>query len=167
MSDTLTERYHRLLDLVVTRRGEVDKFVQFLEKETSWLVSPASTRFHLAEERGLLKHSVGVCETLLRIKPVMHPDVSDESCAIVGLFHDVGKVGYPNNPLYTQPQPRRNRAGHSLHVQPQSDQDGAGRAQPVLIAQTFLCLKKKLRQSPITTGSTSRRTRSSPTTRNR
>jgi hypothetical protein len=107
MLDTLTERYHKLLDLVAARRGEVAKFVEFLEKETSWLTSPASTRFHLAEERGLLKHSVGVCETLLRIKPVMRPEVSDESCAIVGLFHDVGKVGYAHNPLYI---PNRNKA---------------------------------------------------------
>jgi len=100
MVDALTERYRNLLALVTKRKAEVERFVGFLEAETSWLVSPASTRFHLAEERGLLRHSVGVCETLLRIKPVMHPETSDESCAIVGLFHDVGKVGYPHNPLY-------------------------------------------------------------------
>jgi hypothetical protein len=101
------DRYHELLKLVTKRKAEVDRFVQFLENDTSWLTSPASTRFHLAEECGLLRHSVGVCETLLKIKPVMHPDISDESCAIVGLFHDAGKVGYPHNPLYV---PNRNKA---------------------------------------------------------
>jgi hypothetical protein len=107
MSDTLLDRYHKLLELVIKRKAEVDRFVQFLETETSWLTSPASTRFHLAEEQGLLRHSVGVCETLLKIKPAFAPTVPDESCAIVGLFHDAGKVGYPRNPLYV---PNRNKA---------------------------------------------------------
>lgn len=107
MSDTLLDRYHKLQELVTTRKAEVDRFVRFLETETSWLTSPASTRFHLAEEQGLLRHSVGVCETLLKIKPAFAPTVPDESCAIVGLFHDAGKVGYAHNPLYV---PNRNKA---------------------------------------------------------
>jgi hypothetical protein len=100
MSDEPITRYRGLLTRVTARKAEVDRFVRFLENDTNWLTSPASTRFHLAEESGLLKHSVGVCETLLRMKPFMRPDVSDESCVIVGLFHDCGKVGYSNNPLY-------------------------------------------------------------------
>jgi hypothetical protein len=59
MLDTLTERYHKLLDLVVARRGEVAKFVEFLEKETSWLTSPASTRFHLAGKQASPEQGAG------------------------------------------------------------------------------------------------------------
>jgi hypothetical protein len=106
MSEDVIQRYRALLTRVVERKSEVDRFADFLEAETSWLTSPASTRFHLAEEQGLLKHSVGVCEMLLHVKPFTRPEINDESCVIVGLFHDVGKVGYPRNPLYV-PNPNR------------------------------------------------------------
>jgi len=85
---------------VVNRRKPFDAFIQFLEKRTSWLNSPASTRFHLSKEGGLLQHSVGVAETLLGIRESLAPIFSEESCVIVGLFHDVGKVGMADKPLY-------------------------------------------------------------------
>lgn len=71
-----------------------------LEGETTWLTSPASTRYHLAEEQGLLKHSVGVTETLLRFREALASGIAEESCVIVGLFHDVGKLGIPGRPFY-------------------------------------------------------------------
>jgi len=51
-------------------------------------------------ECGLLKHSVGVAETLLRFREFLAPSISEESCVIVGLFHDVGKLGVPDKPYY-------------------------------------------------------------------
>jgi len=113
MASSLLEEYHALLTRVVARKTEVDRFVAFLEQETSWLTSPASTRFHLNEEQGLLKHSVGVCKTLLNMKQFMRPEISDESAVIVGLFHDVGKVGYPHNPLYL-PNPKREEVARGV-----------------------------------------------------
>lgn len=106
-------RYHSLLELVVDRKAAVERFVKFLETETTWLTSPASTRYHLAEEHGLLRHSVGVCEQLLELKRLLRPEISDESCVIVGLFHDVGKVGFPQNPLYV-PNPRPNEVAQGI-----------------------------------------------------
>jgi hypothetical protein len=38
--------------------------------------------------------------TLLRFRKYLAPGISEESCVIVGLFHDVGKVGMPGKPLY-------------------------------------------------------------------
>lgn len=96
----LTETYADLKARVVERKGEFDSFISMLESETSWLTSPASTRFHLNCEQGLLKHSVAVAESLLKIRDCLAPPISDESCVIVGLFHDVGKVGMPGQPLY-------------------------------------------------------------------
>jgi hypothetical protein len=94
------DRYESLKQKVSDRKQPFDNFIHFLEKETSWLTSPASTRFHLCEEGGLLKHSVGVAETLLKFREFLAPGISEESCVIVGLFHDVGKVGMPGKPLY-------------------------------------------------------------------
>lgn len=97
---TLEERYAVLKTKVVERKKEFDAFIKMLETDTSWLTSPASTRFHLNEEGGLLKHSVAVAESLLKFRGFLAPKISDESCVIVGLFHDVGKVGMPGKPLY-------------------------------------------------------------------
>ncbi len=94
------ERYRGFIDLVERRGKEVSDFIRFLEEETSWLTSPASTRFHNDFEGGLLKHSISVAETLIKVKGILAPAIDNESCVIVGLFHDVGKVGFPGKPFY-------------------------------------------------------------------
>jgi len=96
----LEERYAALKAKVVQRKKEFDTFVEMLERETSWLTSPASTRYHLNEEKGLLMHSIGVAENLLKFRDCLAPEIPDESCVIVGLFHDVGKIGMPGKPRY-------------------------------------------------------------------
>jgi len=96
----LLDRYETLKHKVTNRKEPFDRFIDLLEGETTWLTSPASTRFHLAEEEGLLVHSVGVTETLLRFREFLAPAISEESCIVVGLFHDVGKLGMPGKPLY-------------------------------------------------------------------
>lgn len=97
---SVKQRYGSLLEKVTKRKTSVEEFVDMLHNETTWLTSPASTRFHLNVEGGLLRHSVGVSETLLRIKDTLAPEISDESCVITGLFHDVGKVGMTGKPYY-------------------------------------------------------------------
>jgi hypothetical protein len=96
----IKDRYELLKAKVGKRKTEFDLFVNMLEKESSWLTSPASTRFHLNKEGGLLEHSVGVTETLLKLRETLTPQLSEESCVIVGLFHDVGKIGMPGKPRY-------------------------------------------------------------------
>jgi hypothetical protein len=94
------QKYHGLIDLVQRREKEVRDFIRFLEEETSWLSSPASTCFHSDFEGGLLSHSVSVAEILLKIKGLLAPGIENESCVLTGLFHDLGKLGYPGKPYY-------------------------------------------------------------------
>jgi hypothetical protein len=96
----LLAMYDTLKRKVIDRKASFDRFLALLESETTWLSSPASTRYHLAEEQGLLKHSIGVAETLLRFRETLAPAITEESCVIVGLFHDAGKLGMPGKPLY-------------------------------------------------------------------
>ena len=97
---TTKERYVELKNKVIKRKKQFDFFIKFLETETSWLTSPASTRYHLNKECGLLEHSVGVAETMLKLRETLAPEISEESCVIVGLLHDVGKIGMPGKPRY-------------------------------------------------------------------
>ena len=96
----LISRYRDYLSRVVSRKDEVSDFVTFLDNETDWLESPASTRFHMSVEHGLLYHSVGVTTALLDIAKHLDQNISEETCIVAGLFHDVGKVGYPGKPYY-------------------------------------------------------------------
>jgi hypothetical protein len=96
----LRDRYESLQAKIVARKADFDAFITMLETKTSWLTSPASTKFHLNMEGGLLKHSVAVAENLLKFRDCLAPQISEESCVIIGLFHDVGKVGMPGKPLY-------------------------------------------------------------------
>jgi len=96
----LNTEYEKLFDKMSVRKKALAVFRNFLETQTSWLTAPASNRFHLAIEKGLLLHAVGVAINALAIKKLLAPDISDESIILVALFHDVGKVGYPNKPYY-------------------------------------------------------------------
>ncbi|MDO9098753.1 MAG: HD domain-containing protein [Candidatus Methanoperedens sp.] len=96
----MKEPYEALLAKIHDRKKAVNKFIDMLHSETSWLTSPASTKYHLNIEGGLLEHSIGVAETLLRLRAALAPEISEESCVIVGLFHDIGKVGMPGKPYY-------------------------------------------------------------------
>ena len=90
----------KIIKNVTERQTQFHKYIDMLHNETTWLTSPASTKYHLNIEGGLLQHSVSATETLLRIKETLSPVISDESCIITGLFHDVGKVGMPGKPYY-------------------------------------------------------------------
>lgn len=92
MENTVAKRYDKLKALVVNRKVQFDALVSFMEDETTWLTSPASTKYHLCTEGGLLEHSVNVAECMLKIRAVLAPEISEESCVIVSLIHDFGKV---------------------------------------------------------------------------
>ena len=47
----LTDRYDVLKSKVINRKKEFDRFIEFIEEETTWLISPASTKYHLNREK--------------------------------------------------------------------------------------------------------------------
>lgn len=103
--DDIRERYERLKTLVVERQTEFAALMDFVENETSYLTAPASTRFHLCREGGLLEHSVNVCENMLRLRAALAPEISEESCVVTALLHDLGKAGMPGRPMYVPNRP--------------------------------------------------------------
>lgn len=95
-----TLSYDEMLICITDRVEEVNGFEEFLRNKTSWLTSPASTRFHLSHTGGLVEHSLNVANTLLKLRAVLAPEISEESCIIAGLYHDIGKIGMPGKPYY-------------------------------------------------------------------
>ena len=93
---------------------------KWLSENTSWLDAPASsyTKYHCCFPGGLITHSVSVTKTLFKLRRALYPEVSVESCAIVGLFHDAGKVGGVGAPMYI-PQTnewKRNKLGQIYEI---------------------------------------------------
>ena len=114
----LIERYEILKSKVVNRREEFLALMNFVENETAYLTAPASTKYHLCKEGGLLEHSVNVAETLLKLKKTLAPEISDESCVIVALLHDLGKAGVPNKPQYIKVEPTDKQKQNGLTPYP-------------------------------------------------
>lgn len=81
-----------------TNRDGVDYVIEDLEK-LGFFSAPASSKFHLNHECGLLEHSLNVCNMALDLREVAvkHNDdlrnrLSRESVIIASLLHDVCKA---------------------------------------------------------------------------
>lgn len=102
---TNKERFINLLES--TGREGVDKLINFLEK-TDFFTAPASTRFHLSCEGGLLQHSLNVYDCLANLGVMSHDgklqefhvsgmrldSIPKESIIIVALLHDLCKTNF-------------------------------------------------------------------------
>lgn len=79
--------------LISTQREGIENLIQWLEKETDFFTAPASTKYHLTYEGGLLEHSLNVYEELKDELGFPDDNVPD-SVVIVSLLHDICKANY-------------------------------------------------------------------------
>lgn len=94
MSNENVCRFEKLLQGV--KREGVEELLNFI-RDSDFYTAPASTRYHLTEEGGLLKHSIHVYDCLMKKKenPVWKEalsDVSDDTFILVSLLHDLCKT---------------------------------------------------------------------------
>ena len=89
-------RFEQLLGSV--QRDGIDKLMRYIKKSTDFYnKAPASTRFHLACEGGLLQHSLNVydCLTAKLESPIWKDvlkDIPAESFILIALLHDLCKA---------------------------------------------------------------------------
>lgn len=96
----MQEYRQEFLDIYQTHihRPGAAELLEFLEQKSDFFSAPASTRFHLACEGGLCRHSVNVFRCLEdylarpRVRELYGLEVSQETAAIVALLHDVCKI---------------------------------------------------------------------------
>ena len=91
------KRFEELMGSV--ERDGVTELMDYIKNKTDFYTAPASTRFHLSEEGGLLKHSLHVYECLnAKTSAPIWKDilcgVSRETILIVSLLHDICKTYY-------------------------------------------------------------------------
>ncbi|MEG2575647.1 MAG: HD domain-containing protein [Christensenella sp.] len=86
------EKFMEISSQNIKRKG-IDNLLRWLA-ETDFLIAPASTRFHDSCEGGLCKHSINVyCELKRLLAAYPEIECTDETAAIISLFHDVCKIG--------------------------------------------------------------------------
>lgn len=93
------KRYNELLKS--TNRKGIDNLISYME-QNGFYTSPCSTKHHLSEPGGLLKHSLNVCNTALNIAKSLNATVSEDSIIIASLLHDLGKMGDFGKPNYVE-----------------------------------------------------------------
>ena len=91
------KRFKKAVTETIKRDG-IENLMDWLENDTNFFSSPASTRYHGSYEGGLVEHSLNVFNQLLFEMDTMvgkgWEDIYPmETVAIVALFHDLCKVG--------------------------------------------------------------------------
>ena len=99
---TARQRFLEIFNTHIRREG-ADRLLEYLTSPASdFFTAPASTRFHLAREGGLLEHSLNVYDCLRsylqsdRVREEFGLTYSEETIAIVSLLHDLCKVNVYN-----------------------------------------------------------------------
>ena len=116
---TNIERFETLLQSV--KRDGMENLLKFIRK-SDFYTAPASTRYHLCCEGGLLQHSLNVYDLLDKKqkedgvwKDVLK-DIPHESIVIVSLLHDLCKtyfyeMDYKNQKVYSENGSKKDEKG--------------------------------------------------------
>lgn len=94
----MEEKKAKFIELLrSTGREGIDNIIEVLEG-LGFFTAPASTKFHLSYDGGLLEHSLNVCEMALELQevvirknPALEERLPKESVIIASLLHDVCK----------------------------------------------------------------------------
>ena len=90
-------KFKKIVESDIHRNG-IGNLMKWLEG-TDFYTAPASTRFHLARQGGLLEHSLNVRDRLFKEFRAEYPgrkltDMDYETLTIISLFHDLCKVNF-------------------------------------------------------------------------
>lgn len=109
MEDFSSEQIEKMKDEFTKRLSETGRegmpcLISWLE-ENHFFEAPCSTQYHLSCLGGLLRHSLNVCDTILKTASAICtrdniPDV--HSLVIVALLHDIGKCGFHGKTNYIE-----------------------------------------------------------------
>ena len=86
------ERFYQIFQSNVKRDGAA-ALLEWMDHRTDFFTCPASTKFHLCCEEGLLIHSLNVYDMLKERNDRYHV-ADEESIALVALLHDLCKANF-------------------------------------------------------------------------
>lgn len=98
--EQLKNEFKSIVNAKISRDG-IEDLMQWLEG-TDFFTAPASTRFHGSYEGGLVEHSLAVYKRMVQFADYFNQEMygdmwehewSEETLAIIALFHDFCKIG--------------------------------------------------------------------------
>jgi len=138
--EELKKEYFTLLERIITRPG-VKTMSDYLIKN-GFFTAPASTKYHLCVEGGLLTHTLHVANLALELKKILAPDITEDSVILCSLFHDCHKAtdGF-SNPTYLKNEiPRETQMQPYIWNKEQFSFSGAQKS--LLIVSGFISLRQ-------------------------
>lgn len=132
----------QLKDKLIKRKNDFDKFVNYVVNETNFINAPASTRFHLCIDHGLLVHSNSVVKIMLKLNQALNCEIPIYKCITTGLFHDLGKHND-----YTKKEPTEKQKAAGFKATPPYEYNTSGiydehESESVFIMSKFMELDK-------------------------
>ena len=110
-------RFIKLVSSIKREGANIDGLLNWLEN-SDFFVAPASTKYHSAYMGGLCAHSLNVYDNLVALVKDfgMQNIISDETCLIVGLLHDLAKINhykidYRNKKVYSETGSKHDEQG--------------------------------------------------------
>lgn len=90
-------KFMKYIKAYISRDG-VDKLISYLE-HTDLKVAPASSKYHMSVEGGLVQHSLNVFMRMIQLVQNEYGDFehcpyTKETIALVSLLHDIAKINY-------------------------------------------------------------------------
>ena len=107
----IRKEYETLLDRFKgpERLESFKTLVTYAEEKTDYLIAPASTKYHMSCEHGLLIHSLSVTSLMFDLRDTYKfNEITDDSIVLTGLFHDLRQPMY----LPCEPTERQKAAGY-------------------------------------------------------
>jgi hypothetical protein len=95
----MKEKKERFIELLrSTERQGIEEVISYLEK-SGFFTAPASTKYHLSYEGGLMEHSMNVYDMaialrgpIVSMKPEVEEKLPENSIIIAALLHDICKA---------------------------------------------------------------------------
>ncbi len=97
----MKEKVLKIVEKYLSKRENIYEFINYLD-EIGFFTTAASTKYHSNYKGGLAEHSLKVVENIIKLYKTFKPEFPLEKAVFVALFHDVGKCGLKEKPMYVQ-----------------------------------------------------------------
>ena len=134
----LQQEFEQLARKYIHRDG-VNELLTWLA-ETDFYRAPASARYHGAYEGGLVMHSLNVYSQLKKLCGWYGCGASEETIAIVALFHDLCKVGVYKTELRWRKNQQNNWEQYSTYRYEEDFAYGGHGSKSVYLVMSFMAL---------------------------
>ena len=102
-----------LKEKLENRYSDFEKFIEYVTTNTNFINAPASTKYHLCIEHGLLVHSNLVVKTMIKLNNALNCNIPLYQIITCGLFHDLGKH---NCYIKNEPTENQKKYGYKASV---------------------------------------------------